>query len=90
MSNLLAINSERISDNSERISDDEVVPGLVGQAPALRAILARLPTLAKAEGAVLISGETGTGKELVARAIHRLSPRASYPFVAMNCAADAA
>src|SRR5713101_5820806 len=85
MSNLLAINSERISDNSERISDDEVVPGLVGQAPALREILARLPTLAKAEGAVLISGETGTGKELVARAIHRLSPRASYPFVAMNC-----
>jgi DNA-binding NtrC family response regulator len=85
MSNLLAINSERISDNSEPISDDEVVPGLVGQAPALREILARLPTLAKAEGAVLISGETGTGKELVARAIHRLSRRASYPFVAMNC-----
>src|SRR3989475_10788299 len=85
MSNLLAINSERISDNSERISDDEVVPGLVGQAPALREILTRLPTLAKAEGAVLISGETGTGKELVARATRRLSPRASYPFVAMNC-----
>jgi DNA-binding NtrC family response regulator len=70
---------------SDRFLDDEVVPGLVGEAPALREILSRLPMLAKAEGPVLISGETGTGKELVARAIHRLSRRASCPFVAVNC-----
>jgi DNA-binding NtrC family response regulator len=66
-------------------SHDEVVPGIIGKAPALRKVLSRLPMLAQAEGAVLISGETGTGKELVARAIHGLSRRASYPFVAVNC-----
>jgi len=71
--------------SSDRFSDDEVMAGLVGEALALREILSRIPMLAKAEGPVLISGETGTGKELVARAIHRLSRRASCPFVAVNC-----
>jgi two-component system, NtrC family, response regulator GlrR len=70
---------------SEPRSTDGVFDGLIGKAPAFEDVASRLPTLAKADGTVLITGETGTGKELVARAIHQLSPRASLPFVAINC-----
>jgi DNA-binding NtrC family response regulator len=59
--------------------------GLIGHAPAFCDVVERLPTLAESEGTVLIHGETGTGKELVARAIHRLGPRAERPFVAVHC-----
>jgi transcriptional regulator with GAF, ATPase, and Fis domain len=72
--------------SSEPRSTDGVLDGLIGEAPAFEDVASRLPTLAKADGTVLITGETGTGKELVARAIHQLSPaRASLPFVAINC-----
>ena len=60
---------------------------LVGKAPTFEEMIMRLPTMARADGTVLITGETGTGKELVARAIHQLSPRAARPFVAVNCGA---
>ena len=59
----------------------------VGNAPAFRDAVSRLPALARTDGVVLINGETGTGKELVARAIHELGPRAARPFVAVNCGA---
>jgi DNA-binding NtrC family response regulator len=71
----------------EHASDDGALVGFVGEAPAFRDVVARLPTLARADGVVLIDGETGTGKELVARAIHHLGPRAPRPFVAVNCGA---
>jgi two-component system, NtrC family, response regulator GlrR len=58
---------------------------LIGRAPAFQEVVSRLPMVARADGTVLIIGETGTGKELVARAIHQLSPRKSRPFVAVNC-----
>ena len=66
-------------------SRPEVPAQLVGEAPAFKDIVSRLPALARADGSLLITGETGTGKELVARAIHELGPRASLPFVAVNC-----
>ncbi|RZA13195.1 MAG: sigma-54-dependent Fis family transcriptional regulator, partial [Proteobacteria bacterium] len=60
---------------------------LVGNSPELREVLKLIGKLSSNESSVLISGETGTGKELVARAIHRNSARAAAPFVAINCAA---
>jgi transcriptional regulator with GAF, ATPase, and Fis domain len=59
---------------------------IVGQSPALRAVLARVAKVAPADSSVLITGETGTGKELVARAIHRRSRRSARAFVSVNCA----
>jgi two-component system nitrogen regulation response regulator GlnG len=60
---------------------------LVGTTPAMRALFRAIGRLAQAPLSVLITGETGTGKELVARALHRESPRANKPFVALNTAA---
>lgn len=64
--------------------DDAV---LVGDAPAMRGLYRAIGRLAQAPLSVLVTGETGTGKELVARALHRESPRARQPFVALNTAA---
>ena len=60
---------------------------LIGEAPAMRTLFRAIGRLAQAPLSVLITGETGTGKELVARALHRESPRAQAPFVALNTAA---
>ena len=65
----------------------EPTQALVGQAPAMRALFRAIGRLAQVPLSVLITGETGTGKELVARALHRESPRAARPFVALNTAA---
>ena len=63
-------------------------PGaLIGDTPAMRGLFRAIGRLAQAPLNVLVTGETGTGKELVARALHRESPRAARPFVAMNTAA---
>lgn len=61
--------------------------GVVGQAPAMQELFRAIGRLARAPVTVLITGESGTGKELVARALHRHSPRAQRPFVAINTAA---
>ena len=60
---------------------------IVGGAPPIRQVLERVERVAPTEARVLVTGENGTGKELVARAVHRLSPRARSPFVEVNCAA---
>jgi two-component system response regulator HydG len=61
--------------------------GLLGDAPAFRAVLETLRQAAPTSATVLLGGESGTGKELAARLVHDLSPRASGPFVPLNCAA---
>jgi transcriptional regulator with GAF, ATPase, and Fis domain len=60
---------------------------MIGESPVMRELFAQLEKVAPTSGRVLISGESGTGKELIARAIHRLSPRSSKPFIKVNCAA---
>ena len=68
-------------------SDAAVGDGLVGDTPAMQALFRAIGRLAQAPLGVLVTGETGTGKELVARALHRESPRARKPFIALNTAA---
>jgi len=62
-------------------------PEMLGQAPAMQEVFRAIGRLAQSSATVLITGESGTGKELVARALHRHSPRAAGPFVAINTAA---
>jgi two-component system, NtrC family, nitrogen regulation response regulator GlnG len=62
-------------------------PDMLGQAPAMQEVFRAIGRLSQSNATVLITGESGTGKELVARALHRHSPRASGPFVAINTAA---
>ena len=73
-----------LRDEVDRVSMFEEI---VGTSPALLAVLSRAIKVAATCSTVLITGETGTGKELVARAIHRRSDRVSGPFVGVNCAA---
>jgi len=61
--------------------------GVIGDSPQMRDVIERLKRIAPTNAAVLIEGQTGTGKELVAQAIHQNSPRKNKPFVALNCAA---
>jgi len=71
----------------EEIDKASMFEEIIGTSPALQAVLSRISKVAPSDSTVLITGETGTGKELVARAIHRRSHRASRAFVAVNCAA---
>src|SRR5262249_53215656 len=60
---------------------------IVGNSDGLRRVLKQVETVAPTDSTVIIYGETGTGKELIARALHNLSPRRANPFVKLNCAA---
>jgi formate hydrogenlyase transcriptional activator len=66
---------------------DREFPGIIGTSPALRGVLDMVWIVAPTDATVLINGETGTGKELIAEAIHNSSDRANGPFVKVNCAA---
>ncbi|MBF6570688.1 MAG: sigma-54-dependent Fis family transcriptional regulator [Candidatus Binataceae bacterium] len=63
------------------------VAGVIGQHPSIQEVIRIVRKVAPSNSTVLIQGESGTGKEVIARAIHRLSPRAPRPFVAINCSA---
>jgi DNA-binding NtrC family response regulator len=84
--------SERRKSKSDQLSDNElgsdfVFSEMVGQSDALRRVLQQVETVAPTDSTVLILGETGTGKELVARAVHNASRRHGRTFVKLNCAA---
>jgi len=65
------------------------IPGILGQAPAMQDVFRAIGRLSRSSLSVLVTGESGTGKELVARALHRHSPRANGPFIALNTSAIA-
>ena len=71
----------------EEIDKASMFEEIVGVSPALHAVLSRVSKVAPTDSTVLITGETGTGKELIARAVHKRSQRSSRAFVSVNCAA---
>jgi formate hydrogenlyase transcriptional activator len=71
----------------EEVRTEHEFGDIVGESPSLRAILKKVETVAPTDSTVLVYGETGTGKELIARAVHELSPRKGRTFVKLNCAA---
>jgi two-component system response regulator HydG len=74
-------------DRARRLAALVARRGLVGESKAMRAVLRQIALVAPTKTTVLLQGETGTGKERVAQAIHQSSPRRSGPFIALNCAA---
>jgi DNA-binding NtrC family response regulator len=78
--------AETLAAEDDRRSDSRFSE-IVGHSAALHSVLQEVALVAPTDAAVLIYGETGTGKELIARALHRLSARRTHPFVTLNCAA---
>ena len=76
-----------VDDVGERLHEEMGLSKLVGKNAAFLHAIRLLPRFARADATVLITGETGTGKELCARAIHHLSERRSFPFIAVDCGA---
>lgn len=74
-------------DDSTETSPIEDTPEIIGEAPAMQEVFRAIGRLARSHITVLINGESGTGKELVAKALHKHSPRADQPFIALNMAA---
>ena len=78
-------------EKSNRLRQPELkfssIDGIVGDSPAVRAVVKKIKIVAKSRSTVLLRGKSGTGKELFAAAIHKLSPRHARPFIKLNCAA---
>lgn len=85
VSRALEVRAQQPAKNVDAIT--ETAPEIVGKAPAMQEVFRAIGRLAQSNATVLINGESGTGKELVALALHRHSPRADKPFVALNMAA---
>src|ERR1700704_5828989 len=77
-------NGEGVATNS---GVNDSLNGLIGQSPAMREVYRVTRQVAASSATVMLTGETGTGKELIARAIHELSPRAAGPYIRVNCGA---
>ncbi len=82
-----ALRLTRLEDENRELRQRLGKHELVGSSPAMKKLLAQIARVAASETRVCILGETGTGKELVARAIHEKSPRRAHPFITLNCAA---
>ncbi len=78
---------DQVSEILSKVEARELFPEIIGQSTAVRAVLNQIVKVAPTDTMVLIIGETGTGKEMVARSIHRQSPRRDKLFSALNCAA---
>ena len=78
---------EKVKILSEMVKQSKHLDKLIGTSPPMRELCKQINHIADTEASVLIKGETGTGKELVAQALHKLSRRHAGPFVAINCAA---
>jgi formate hydrogenlyase transcriptional activator len=82
---------QRLSEEKKylegEVHSEALFEEIIGNSPALRQVLNQAATVASSDATVLILGETGTGKELIARAIHRMSGRKHAPFIKLNCAA---
>ena len=77
----------QIQDLKRRVDAQYRLSDIIGKSPAMRRIFDLLPLIAPSDSTVLVTGPSGTGKELIARTVHALSPRRKNPFVALNCAA---
>jgi two-component system nitrogen regulation response regulator NtrX len=82
-----ALRLSRLEDENRELRQRLGKHELVGSGPAMKKLIAQIERVAASETRVCILGETGTGKELVARAIHEKSPRKEHPFITLNCAA---
>ena len=81
------VNSVPSSKPRQQCSSERRFEEIIGNSPALEFALAQVERVAPTDSTVLVLGETGTGKELIARAIHNISARCGRPFVKLNCAA---
>ena len=84
---LRLVKQRRGQDTAERLTQKFAMSRMIGGSDGFKAVIRSLPKVARCDATVLITGETGTGKELCARSIHYLSPRAEMPFVPVNCGA---
>lgn len=82
-----ALAHAREQSTVSNVQQDDVVTEIIGEAPAMQEVFRAIGRLSRSSISVLINGQSGTGKELVAHALHRHSPRASNPFIALNMAA---
>ena len=78
---------DQVTDILSQVEARELFPDIVGQSKIMRGVLKQILQVAKTDSTVLILGETGTGKELIARSIHQHSKRKKHDFIALNCAA---
>lgn len=79
--------ARRQNNTESSLPSQQQLPEIIGESPAMQEVFRAIGRLARSHITVLINGESGTGKELVAQALHRHSPRAKHPFIALNMAA---
>lgn len=87
LTSMISVAAERVSRRAFAAGNSVAAISIVAESPSMRMLLDQVAAVAPFDTTVLVTGETGTGKELVARSIHQLSPRRAHSLVALNCAA---